>query len=336
MTYAGARGETDQQMAQALHFTLPQTQLHPAFKALDQALASGRRGGDDDGFQLHMANGLWGQQGSSFQDSFLDTLAENYGTGLRTVDFERAEEARRLINQWVGEQTEDGVRDLIPPGSVGAEAALVLANAVCFRATWMYPFFESRTHDGVFTLPDGGQVAVPMTDQTVELGYAEGAGLQAIELPYTGGEIAMVILLPELDTFTQFARSLDATGLDTILSDMQRVGMRLAVPRFRFDAALKMKDPLMELGIVEAFGTADFSGMDGTRELFIDEVYHRALISVDEAGTEAVGSTAVVMQRKGVLAVEHEVIVDRPFLFLIRDLNTGAILFLGHVVNPAA
>jgi serpin B len=173
-------------------------------------------------------------------------------------------------------------------------------------------------------------------DQTAELGYAEGAGVQAIELPYTGGEIAMVILLPELGTFDQFAQGLDATGLNTILSGMERVGMRLAMPRFRFDGALEMKDSLMELGMVDAFGPADFSGMDGTRELFIDDVYHGALISVDEVGTEAVGSTAVVMQRKGELVVEHEVTVDRPFLFLIRDLDSGAILFLGHVVNPAA
>jgi serpin B len=176
---------------------LSQTQLHPAFKALDQAQVS-EAGGGEGASQLHMGNSLWGQQGSSFQDSFLDALAENYGAGLQTLDLERQEEARRLINRWARGQTEDRVRNLLPPGSVDAETALVLANAVYFSAAGHQPFAEGRTHDGAFTLPDSSQVTVPMMEKTAELGYAEGSGVQAIELPYAGGELVMVILLPEL------------------------------------------------------------------------------------------------------------------------------------------
>jgi len=329
MTYAGARAETEQQMAEALHYTLPQAQLHAAFNALDQALA-GREGED-----LHIVNAVWGQQGYSFLDAFLDILAENYGAGLQTMDF-GSDEARRLINQWVSDQTESRIHDLLPPGAVDGETALVLTNAVYFKAGWMHPFDESLTRAGSFSLLDGQETTVMMMNRLAELGYAERPGVQAVELPYAGGELSMVIVLPETGAFDEFAQGLDAGELDALLSDIEPRGVQLAMPRFGFDAALGLKDALMELGMVDAFGAADFSGMDGSRELFIDQVYHQAYLAVDEAGTEAAASSAVVMARKGAPEVEQEVRVDRPFIFLIRDVETGAILFLGHVLNPAA
>jgi serpin B len=344
MTYAGARGETERQMAEALHYTLPQAQLHPAFNALDQALVSRGEGEDEEAlrqssgqaFRLYMANAIWPQQGYPFLDAFLDTLAENYGAGLRAVDFSQAKEARRLINQWVSDQTERRVRELLPPDSVDGETALVLTNAVYFKAVWMYPFAEDRIHSETFTLLDGGQVTMPMMEQVAQLGYAERPGARVVELPYAGGELSMVIVLPEAGTFDEFARELDAGELDAILSEIEPMGVRLAIPKFRFDAEFKLKDALMELGMVDAFGEADFSGMDGTLELFIDEVYHKAFVAVDEAGTEATAASAVVVGRKGGPKVEQELRIDRPFIFLIRDIKTGTILFLGQVVNPVA
>jgi len=343
MTYAGARGETERQMAQALHYTLPQAQLHPAFNALDQALDSRGEGEDEkvlrqssgQAFRLHIANALWGQQGYSFLEAFLDTQAGNYGAGLRVVDFRQAEEARRLINQWSSDQTGRRIQDLLPPGVINGETALVLTNAIYFKAAWMFPFAEGRTHDGTFTLLDGGQVTVPMMEQSASLGYAERPGVRAVELPYAGGELSMVIVLPESGTFEDLAQGLDAGELDAILSEIEPMGVRLTMPKFRFDAGFDLKDALMELGMVDAFGDADFSGMDGTHELFIREVCHKAFISVDEAGTEATAASAVVMARKGGPHVEQEFRLDRSFLFLIRDIETGAILFLGNVVNPA-
>jgi len=271
MTFAGARGETERQMAQVLHFSLPQTDLHPAFNALYQALASR---GEGEGFSLHNVSAIWGQQGYAFLDPFLDILAENYGAGMRLVDFGQTEQVRHTINQWASDQTRRKIQELLPPHSVGGETSLILTHAVFFRAAWQHPFVEARTEDGPFSLLDGNRVSVPMMSQVAELGYAEESGVQVIELPYIGNELSMVILLPEQGRFESFARSLDAQKVAALLERLERRGVALTLPRFRFDAAFELKQALMTLGMVDAFGVADFAGIDGTRELFIDQVYH--------------------------------------------------------------
>jgi serpin B len=334
MTYAGARGETERQMAEVLHFSLPQAQLHPAFNALDQALAGG---GQDEpqASQLRSVNALWGQEGDTFLEPFLDTLAENYGAGMQLVDFRQAEEARGQINHWGSEQTGNRIDELLPPGALDSETALVLTNAAHFQAEWLKPFAEEATHEASFTLLDGGQVMVPTMEQVADLGYAELPGVQAVELPYAGGQLSMVILLPDEGNFDSFAQALDADQLEPILGALAPTSLRLALPKFRYDAGFELRDALTDLGMVDAFGDpADFSGIDGTHELFIEQVYHQAFVDVDEAGTEAAAASAVAMARKGALQAEQDVRVERPFLFLIRDTNTNAILFLGHVVNP--
>jgi serpin B len=333
-TYAGARGETERQMAQVLHFGLPQAELHPAFNALDQTLVS-RGQGEPEAFQLRIVNALWGQEDDVFLVPFLDTLAENYGGGMQLVDFGQAEGAREQINDWGSEQTENRIGELLPPGALNPATALVLTNAAYFRAAWLRPFAGDATHDAAFTLLEGSQVMVPTMEQVADLGYAELPGVQAVELPYAGGELAMIILLPDEGNFQSFARALDADQLDAILDALAPSTLRLALPKFRYDAGFELRDALTDLGMVDAFGDqADFSGIDGTHELFIKQVYHQAFVDVDETGTEAAAASAVVMARKGALQAEQEVIVERPFLFLIRDVDTGAILFLGHVVNP--
>jgi serpin B len=335
MTYAGARGETARQMAEALHYTLPQEQLHPAFSALDQALISRGEGAEQEAFRLKIVNAIWPQQGVPFRDSFLDTLAEYYGAGLYPVDFARSEEARQAINDWVSEETEQKIEDLLPPGSITSNTALVLSNAVYYYAAWMHPFAEEATADGAFALLDGQQVTVPTMHQVAPLGYAERPGVRAVELPYANGELSMVVLVPDGGMFEAFAQGLEPAELQAILSALTPTQVRLALPKFGFGAGFEAKDALVGLGMVDAFGDrADFSAMDGTKELFIDKVYHKAFIAVDEAGTEAGAASAVVMARKGSM-VEQEVEVSRPFVFLIRDVETGVILFLGHVVNPA-
>ena len=336
LAYAGARGPTEQQMAGVLHFTLPQDQLHPAFNVLSETLASRDEREEAQDLKLHLASALWGQQGYAFLDTFRESMAGPYGAGLRTVDYRRTEEARRLINQWASTQTEGGVPELVPPDVLSQETVLVLASAAYFQAPWLYPFAGDRTHDGAFTLLDGGRVTVPMMEQVAGLRYAERPGVQAVELPYAGGDLSMIILLPEAGTFETFARGLRAENLDGLLSGLRPTGVRLNMPRFRVDAGFRLKEPLMALGMVDAFGPADFSGIDGTRELFLGEVCHQAVIMVDEAGTEAAGASGTVVLLKGDEgAVEQEVTVDRPFIFLIRDLESGAVLFLGQVVNPA-
>jgi len=341
MTYAGARGETAEQMAATLQFLLEQERLHPAFNWLDAELASrgeGAAGKDGEGFRLNIVNAIWGQKDYEFLSDFLDVLAENYGAGLRILDFITDTEASRLaINQWVSDQTEGRIEDLIPQGAIDALTRLVLTNAIYFNAAWENPFNEDMTADGPFYLLDGGQVIVPMMKQTEAFGYTEGEGYQAVELLYDGCELSMVVLLPEAGNFEAFEEELQAQQVDAIINDLQDTQVTLTMPRFEFDSEFSLKDTLAGMGMPIAFSSsADFSGMTGNRELSISDVVHKAFVAVDEAGTEAAAATAVIMKLTAVPEPPVEVTIDRPFIFLIRDIETGAILFVGRVMNPGA
>jgi len=341
MTYAGARSETAQQMADTLYFSLPQARLHPAFNSLDIELAQrgeGAQGKDSEGFRLNIVNAIWGQKDYKFLAGFLDVLAEDYGAGLRILDFVSApEESRITINNWVGDQTEGRIEDLIPQGLINALTRLVLTNAIYFNAAWQYPFAEDITGDGTFYLLKGNEIIVPMMRQTESFGYAEGDGYQAIELPYDGRELSMVILLPARGQFESFEASLDAQQVDAILGSLEQREINLTMPRFEFESDFGLKEALTALGMPVAFsGGADFSGMTGNRDLFIADVIHKAFVSVDETGTEAAAATAVVMELTALPGMPIDVNVDHPFVFLIRDIETGAILFVGRVVNPSA
>jgi serpin B len=214
---------------------------------------------------------------------------------------------------------------------------LVLTNAIYFNAAWAEPFEPDQTAGGTFYLLDGSEVTMPMMKQTESFGYAEGEGYQAVELPYEGGELAMVILLPEASGFEPFEDSLDAERVDGIVKGLARRQVALTMPKFTFDSSFELKETLAGMGMPDAFNeAADFSGMDGTHWLVIKEVLHKAFVSVDEAGTEAAAATAVVVELKGLPSPPIEVTVDHPFVFLIRDIETDAILFVGRVVNPGA
>lgn len=342
MTYAGARGETERQMADALRFSLPQDRLHPAFNALDQELArrgEGAEGKDGQGFRLNVANAIWGQAGYQFLAGFLDTLAENYGAGLRILDFKADPEAARVtINDWVSDQTEGRIKDLIPPGLINPLTRLVLTNAIYFNAAWSEPFEEGATQDDTFHLLDGGQVSVPMMRQTESFGYAAGEGYQVVELPYDGRELSMVILLPEAGAFEAFESSLNAGQVDAALSDLSYRQVSLTMPKFEVESDFSLAQALAAMGMPDAFSSdADFSGMTGERDLFIADVVHKAFVSVDEAGTEAAAATAVVMELTSAAPEEPiRVTIDRPFILFIRDIETGGILFVGRVADPSA
>ncbi len=340
MTYAGARTETAQQMADTLHFTLPQGSLHPAFNSLDIELSrrgEGAAGKDGEGFRLNVVNAIWGQENYEFRSEFLDLLAENYGAGLRILDYANApEESRVTINDWVSDQTESRIEDLIPPGAINILTRLVLTNAIYFNAAWQCPFPEDMTADGVFYLLDGNEITVPMMKQTESLGYAEGAGCQAVELPYDGGELSMLILLPRAGQFGEFENAIDAGQVQAIIESLEHRRVALAMPGFEFASSFGLKEALAAMGMPVAFSpeSADFSGMTGGRELFITDVVHKAFVSVDEAGTEAAAATAVIMGTTAMPESPVEVALNHPFIFLIRDIETGAILFVGRVVNP--
>lgn len=341
ITYAGARGETEQQMADTLCFVLPQDRLHPAFNSLDIELSrrgEGAKGKDEKGFRLNIVNAIWGQKNYKFLSEFLDVLAENYGAGLRILDFASApEESRITINNWVSDQTEGRIEDLIPQGLIDSLTRLVLTNAIYFNAAWQEPFNEDATYDGTFYLLNGDEITVPMMRQTESFGYGEGDGYQAVELPYDGREISMVILLPTAGYFASFEDLLDAQRLDEIIGRLEYREVALTMPKFEFDSEFSLGETLAAMGMPVAFsGGANFSGMTGNRELFIADVVHKAFVSVDEAGTEAAAATAVVMPMAMPPEEPVEVTIDRPFIFLIRDIETGTILFVGRVVNPSA
>jgi len=341
MTYAGARGETAQQMADTLHFVLPHNRLHPAFNGMDLELGrrgEGARGKDGEGFRLNIVNAIWGQKDYKFLSEFLDLMAVNYGAGLRILDFTNApEESRITINKWVSDQTEGRIEDLIPQGLIDTLTRLVLTNAIYFNAAWQYPFQEDMTEDGPFYLLDGGEVTVPMMRQAELFGYAEGDGYQAVELPYDGGELSMVLLLPQAGHFEAFEDALDAQQVNRIIGRLEHRQVTLAMPRFEFESSFGLKGALTLMGMPLAFsGGADFSGMTGNRDLFIADVVHKAFVSVDEAGTEAAAATAVVMPLAMPPEEPVEVTFNRPFVFLIHDIETGTILFVGRVVNPSA
>ena len=334
MTYAGARGETEGQMARTLGFSLPQAELHPAFNALSQELG---RGEETEGFRLHLANALWGQTGYSFRQEFLDLLARSYGAGMELVDYTRDPEgARRAINEWAEKKTEGKIKDLVPRGEINEATRLVLANAVYFDAKWLHPFRKASTGRAPFALPSGRKVEVDTMHATLPAGYAEDRGWQVVELPYQHESMGMDVLLPPEGALAASERSLDAARLSSLLGGLEPREVTLALPKFSYESRFKLNDTLAAMGMPDAFGSGrtDFSGMDGTRRLFIQFVVHKALVRVDEEGTEAAAATAVGMGGRAAPGEVVRVTVDRPFLFLIRDTRSGTILFLGRVVDP--
>jgi serpin B len=341
MTYAGARGETAQQMADTLKFYLSQEELHPAFNWLDMELATrgeGAEGKDEEGFRLNIVNTIWGQEDYTFLASYLDLLAENYGAGLRVLDFiSDPDYSREIINQWVSDQTEGRIKDLIPEGSINPLTRLVLTNAIYFNAAWKFPFEPEATTDGVFHLISGDDVTVPMMNQTEYLGYTQFGNYLAVELPYDGDELSMVILTNKTGSFSDFESYLSWSVVNDIIDGLQNTRVALTMPKFEFESEFGLKETLTAMGMEVPFtDSADFSGMTGNRDLYIQDVVHKAFVSVDEAGTEAAAASGVIV---GIVSMPPEpvtVTLDHPFIFLIRDIETGAILFVGRLLNPAS
>lgn len=337
MTYAGAKGETAAQMAKAMHFDLPAADLHAAFNALSSTLAGRAKNGDQPGFKLNIANALWGQQGFVFQPDFLNALSLNYGAGMQTVDYAKSEDARQTINDWVANQTADKIKDLIPEGVLNEMTRLVLTNAIYFNAAWMIPFEKDATKEDSFHLLNGSEVKVPMMRQTESFGYYKGEDFKAVELFYEGRQLSMVILMPDEGKLPDFEKSLTEAGLQKILDQLAMERIDLSLPKFKVDSSFGLADQLAALGMPDAFDVAkaDFSGMTGKPDLYITNVVHKAFVDVNEAGTEAAAATGVIMGLKSMPTGEPvRLQIDHPFLFLIRDSETGALLFLGRVVQP--
>ena len=341
MTYAGAHDSTAQQMADTLRYVLPQDRLHTAFNNLDELLATrgqGAKGKDGKGFRLNIVNAIWGQKGYEFLAQYLDLLAENYGAGLRLMDFVNAPEpSRQIINKWVSDQTEGLIKDLIPVGAIDSLTRLVLTNAIYFNAAWANPFEKGATQPGIFHLADGSEVKAPMMHQTEHLNYMDGDKFEAVELPYDGRELSMLIVAPDAGKFTEVEKTMDATQVNSIIKELSAKQIALSLPTFKFESEFGLKKTLSGMGMPVAFSdSADFSGMTGKRDLYISDVIHKAFIATDESGTEAAAATAVIMRATAMPVAPLEVKIDRPFIFVIRDIKTGTVLFMGRVMNPGA
>jgi len=334
MAFAGARGPTALQVAAALHFTLPAARLGAAFNGVDRSLANVN--GPDT--TLEVANALYGQTGQQFRRAFLNVLARDYGAGLRTADFEHATEAARAaINAWVSAQTRAKIPTLLEPGDVDPSTKLVLVNAVYLKAKWLEPFEHQNTVPATFHAP-GAAEKVPAMHQTGTFRYKQGDGYQALELGYRGGRLAFDILLPTIGQLQPMLSSLASRGPLALLAGLRPTQAAVALPKFRLRTHFELADPLQKLGMRLAFepGTADLSGIAGKPgDLSVKAVVHEAYLSVDEDGTEAAAATGVTVVATGALAPPPvDFVVDRPFVFVLRDTRTGAVLFTGVVSRP--
>lgn len=333
MTYAGARGATEREMSEVLHFPLDQERLHPVFHELLNSLNTGV---GLEGYRLDVANRLWGQTGFGFLPAYLTLTRDLYEAGLETVDFLRETEvARTRINAWVEEKTQQKIKNLIPMGVLSPATVLVLTNAIYFKGQWQSQFDSRLTRDDLFHVSAARTVTVPLMHRKAEVGTARAPGVELLELPYRGRDLSMLILLPEaMDGLPALEESLTPANLALWRGLLHSEELDVYLPRFTVTSFFSLKETLARMGMSTAFSAAaDFSGMNGERNLFIQDALHKAFVNVNEEGTEAAAATAVIVGRT---SVPGQFRADHPFLFLIRDNVTESILFLGRVVDPTA
>jgi len=347
LALAGARGQTGDQMSKVLHLAAAGSAVHVGLGALIRRLQADEEPARDfvhDAsmmgvpYQLVVANSIWSQQGFSFQDDFLRIGRVQYGAELNQLDFARApESARQRINDWVVQQTQHKIENIIPPGGLDKSTRLVLADAIYFKARWRVEFDKSQTRDAPFHSNPNKAVSVPTMTLKDRFGYKETESLQILEMPYFSGKMSQIILLPkEMDGLSKLEQSLNATRINQLLAQAQEREVIVFLPKFKFASQFNLVPTLRSMGMTDAFTPqADFSGMSSS-PLFIDQVLHKAYVDVNEEGTEAAAATVIDMA----LAVEppppQPVVfkADHPFLFLIRHNQTGAIIFMGRVTSP--
>jgi serpin B len=370
MTYAGAKGQTETQMAKVLCFPAlpavpdPVGEVSPSADRQQFASAFGKiiKGLNDrgrkGGYELTVANALWGQEDYEFLKEFLELIETNYDGRLNKVDFvTAAESARKTINAWVEEKTNNKIKDLIAQGVLNRLTRLVLTNAIYFKGSWAKQFEKDRTKEAPFTQVSGDKVDVPMMNEAAEFGYMETEDFQGLELPYVDNELSMIIFLPKTsdvlsgygsalrrdeslpkgDGLADFEKKLTTENLSQWLTMLLRRKVIVSIPKFRITDEFSLASVLKSMGMTDAFtpDVADFSGMNGKRDLFISAVVHKAYVDVDEEGTEAAAATGVVVGITSAGPQQTPVFrADHPFLFIIRDNQSGSILFIGRVMNP--
>ncbi len=337
MTYAGAAGETESEMAKALHFQMSQEQLHQEMQALQTFWTTPDK---KKGIRLNLANRLWGQESYQFLPEFLGITREMYGAELAPLNFAQTEQARQTINSWIEDQTKKKITDLIPVGAIDSDTKLVLTNAVYFHGIWTDPFKKDRTKEKDFHLTSSDKIKVPLMHRMDDYRYGEVDDLQILELPYGDGSLSMVVLLPKkVDGLADLEAKLTHENLNRWVSKFSMGEVKVYLPKFKTTSQFELGDTLKSMGMTTAFdaNTADFSGMTGGRDLFISAVIHMAFVDVNEEGTEAAAATGVIMAPTSAMPNPEPPPVfqaDHPFVFMIRDNRNGSILFMGRIQNP--
>ena len=332
MTYEGARGQTAEEMQSVLHFPADPEVRRPAFARIyNQINKRGKK------YKLSTANALWAQKDYPFLDEYFNTVEKYYGGKVTNLDFVGDPENSRItINKWVEAQTNNKIKDLIPEGVIDAATRLVLTNAIYFKGTWFKQFDKKNTVERDFKISPTNSVKVQMMhldDKKAKFNYTETKDLKILELPYSGGDLSMLILLPK-DSIEQLESELTIENLNNWTARLKEEEVSIYLPRFKFETKYFMAKTLREMGMSSAFGNADFSGMTGRRDLYISNVIHQAFVEVNEEGTEAAAATAVVMKEVAIMKKLFN--ADHPFIFIIREKETGNILFLGRVSDPTS
>jgi serpin B len=335
MTYEGARGQTAGEIQSVLHIPEDANARRPNFARIYNEINK-----KDKEYRLSTANALWAQKDYSFLKEYTNNVEKYYGGKLTNLDFTgESEKSRQIINKWVEDQTNNKIKDLIPEGVLSAYTRLVLTNAIYFKGTWVKQFDEKDTREDDFRMNTGNIVKVPMmrlSGDDAKFNYAETDEIQIIEMPYNGDELSMLIILPKKNDLVSVEKSLNQERLSVWQDMLREQRVDIFIPKFKFESKYFMAEVLSDMGMPTAFGsTADFSGMDGARDLFIQNIIHQAFVEVNEEGTEAAAATGVVM---GLTSVGPRIPIfraDHPFIFIIQETGTGNILFLGKVSDPS-
>lgn len=335
MTYGGAKGDTATEMEKTLHFK-DGKEIHAAFAKLNETLDKAQKDGK---IKLFIANSLWPQTGHNFLPDYLSLVKKNYGSSVTPLDFKTdSRGAVEKINRWVEDKTQDKIKNLF--SQLDASTRLVLVNAIYFKGNWDKPFSPKETRDEDFTLAGGEKIKTPMMHLSKNFGYAKAEGIKLLEMPYEGDQLSMIAILPDdVAGIAQLEKDLTPQKLESWIGQLRGEKVIVAFPKFKITwGATQLNDTLKKLGIRAAFdaGAADFSGMDGAKDLFLSQVVHKAFVEVNEEGTEAAAATGAAMSLTMAPPSEPaKFIADHPFIFLIREKTTGQILFMGRVMDPA-
>jgi len=341
MTYEGAKSETAEEMRSVFYFPEDSNLRRTEYASIFDELNKG-----DKKYKLSSANALWAQQDYQFSKDYFDNVEKYYSGKATNLDFKKDPEGSRItINSWVENQTNEKIKDLIPSGLINTMTKLVLTNAIYFKGEWVKQFNKNDTKEENFRTSNGGAVKAQMmqrTDDEAIFNYAENSNLQILEMPYSGNELSILLLLPKNDNLTKLESILSTKNISDWKKNLEEQRVKIYIPKFKFETKYFMADDLKEMGMPLAFSdSADFFGMtaSGKKDLKIDEAIHQAFVEVNEEGTEAAAATAVIMAPLGAAGPQKEPKIpifraDHPFIFLIQQKSTGDILFMGRVVNP--